>query len=303
MPSPVPDENIYESMEFLHDRCHKNREHQLSDSFRLHLARVAHCTVGPEWGANGKPQSDHLHHIDIGLSGLREVTHKGRLFVLRPGDVWLFPGNTPVRFRCLDRSEAVFFSFSCEWLPGIDPLLDWPDREPLKAGTCDIGEWHNWLEKQADMGVAELFSLRGVLMSWLAAAIPDLKQVLTRQLNRKSQFTAVLELVEERLGADLKIEDLARAYGMPTRAFSKQFSLSMGMKPSDYLGWRVNKEALHWVANTDHQLKEIAEKLKFSDEFYFSRFFKKHNGVSPLKYRLETRRVLTQSTASEVGPV
>ena len=32
-------------------------------------------------------------------------------------------------------------------------------------------------------------------------------------------------------------------------------------------------------------LKEIAEKLRFSDEYYFSRFFQRLNGSPPLRYR------------------
>jgi YesN/AraC family two-component response regulator len=36
-------------------------------------------------------------------------------------------------------------------------------------------------------------------------------------------------------------------------------------------------------------MKEIAEKLSFSDEYYFSRFFQKLNGAPPSRYRREFR--------------
>ena len=38
------------------------------------------------------------------------------------------------------------------------------------------------------------------------------------------------------------------------------------------------------VNGHDHT-KEIAEKLGFTNEYYFSRFFRKHLGVPPLTYR------------------
>ena len=33
------------------------------------------------------------------------------------------------------------------------------------------------------------------------------------------------------------------------------------------------------------KMKDIAEKLRFNDEYYFSRFFQKQNGAPPLRYR------------------
>lgn len=39
------------------------------------------------------------------------------------------------------------------------------------------------------------------------------------------------------------------------------------------------------LLHTDHQIKSIAEKLGFKDEFYFSRFFKKHIGIAPTHFR------------------
>jgi YesN/AraC family two-component response regulator len=46
------------------------------------------------------------------------------------------------------------------------------------------------------------------------------------------------------------------------------------------------------VGYSDKKMKEIAETLRFNDEFYFSRFFKKMNGLSPSAYRVEVRKNL-----------
>jgi AraC-like DNA-binding protein len=52
----------------------------------------------------------------------------------------------------------------------------------------------------------------------------------------------------------------------------------------------LNQEALQLVISTDLKLKEIVERLRFTDEFYFSRFFQKLNGVSPSRYRARFRK-------------
>lgn len=46
---------------------------------------------------------------------------------------------------------------------------------------------------------------------------------------------------------------------------------------------RINR-AKELLATTDMKLWEIAEETGFSDQFYFSRQFKKHTGMSPTFY-------------------
>ena len=117
------------------------REGRLAEKFRIHLVGMYFARVGREWDSGGRRQGDFLHHIDIGLSGRRQVVSDGKVFDLEPGQVWFLPGNTPVERRCSGSSEVLFFKFNSEWLPGVDPLLDWPGRGPRLAGMVEVGEW------------------------------------------------------------------------------------------------------------------------------------------------------------------
>ncbi|MCB1131390.1 MAG: helix-turn-helix domain-containing protein [Verrucomicrobiae bacterium] len=265
------------------------REIQLSEKFRIHLVGMYFARVGPEWDSGGKRQSDYLHHVDIGLSGHRSVVCGDTTYDLEPGQVWFFPGNTPVGRRCAGSSEVLFFKLNCEWLPGVDPLLDWEGRQPRLAGTVDVAEWRERLAREPEIGVSELLRLRGQLLGWLASALPELDEVISRHLVSHTQFTPVFDLIEARLGADLRLNQLAETNGTTTEAFSIAFSRSTGMSPKDYLTRRLNQEALQLVINTDLKIKEIAMRLRFNDEFYFSRFFKRLNGCSPVAYRKRLR--------------
>jgi AraC-like DNA-binding protein len=73
-------------------------------------------------------------------------------------------------------------------------------------------------------------------------------------------------------------------------AFSTAFSRNIGISPKEYLSRRINEKALAMVTHTDMKMKEIADALRFSDEFYFSRFFKKMNGQPPSAYRAVMRK-------------
>ena len=267
----------------------EERESRLAGKFRIHLVGMYFAGVGPEWGSEGKEQGDFLHHIEIALSGKRQIVHNRKLYDLEPGQVWFLPGNTPVERRCAEPCEILFFKLHCEWLPGVDPLLDWPGREPRLIGGFEPDVWQRWLHPELAITATDLLRLRGQLLLWMTCAVPELGEVIARHLETHTQFTEVFKFIEQNLGADLRIASLATVYGISQDAFSMAFKRCTGMSPKEYLTRRLNQEALQCLINTNLQMKEIAEKLHFSDEYYFSRFFQKLNGSPPSRYRKEFR--------------
>lgn len=262
-----------------------DRISQLAEQFRMHLLGMYFNTVGREWGSAGKRETDYVHHIDISLTGRRQVLLDKTVYQFEPGQVWYLPANKPVARRCNETCEVIYFKFFCDCLPGVDTLMDWPQREPRLIGRIDPQEWRKWLEPARQVGVAELLHLRCQLLLWMTNGIPELDDVIIRHLNSHAKFSKVFELIEDQLGADLRLPSLAAAYGRGATAFAEAFTQGTGMTPKEYLTRRLNQEALQWVINSDFNMKQIAEKLRFSDEFYFSRFFKRLNGVSPTVYR------------------
>ena len=279
------DPRTYEHMRTLTSRIHGGREHGLAERFRMHLVGMYSNTVGREWSSNGKIESDVVHHINVNLSGRRQVVCRGRTYDLEPGEAWLLPANTPVERRCRETCEVVYFKFFCECLPGVDPLLDWKDREPRRMRSIDVEEWRSWLENGKPLGIASILGLRGRLMWWMVQTIPELDEVIARHLANHLRFSKVFRYIEEHLGADLRLADLAEVHGTSSGAFSAAFIRSTGTSPKEYLQRRLNQEAIRWVMNSNLKMKEIAARLRFSDEYYFSRFFQKQNGSPPLRYR------------------
>jgi len=283
------DDRAYEGTRPLTNHPQTQRDAVLADRFRVHLAGMYFSKIGSEWDSRGKRQSDYLHHIDIGISGHRKVVHNGKVHDLQPGQVWYLPGNTPVERRCNERCEVLFFKLSCDWLPGVDPLLDWPDRGPRLAEICEIRKWRKWKNPDHQIGVVELLQLRTQLINWMILAIPEIGTVISQHLENNAQFSEVFDVIEKNLGADLRLPSLAAVCGKSPEAFSMAFIRSTGISPKDYVMRRINQEALKLILNTDINIKEISHKLRFTDEFYFSRFFKNMNGFAPSAYRKQFR--------------
>ena len=65
------------------------------------------------------------------------------------------------------------------------------------------------------------------------------------------------------------------------RKFRKQF----GTSPYDYLMQKRVEEARLMLRHSSLSVKEIASRLKFSDPYYFSNYFKRKTGLSPRRYQ------------------
>lgn len=265
------------------------RAFELASGLRVHLYGMYFCNVGPEWDSERKSESDFLHHIAIGLSGRRQVIHGSRILEMEPGMAYFLPANTPVGRRFIERGEVLYIKFRCEWIPGVDPLMDWTERTPTRIGRISAKEWRRCLDPGWRNNSNNLLRLHGQLEIWLADILPSMNKLISHHLKINTKFKAVYAKVEACLGADMRVSEMAKSFGTTVHSFSTSFASATKVTPKEYLNRRLNQEAVRLLIETDLAVKEIAERLRFSDQFYFSRFFQKMNRVSPSRYRTMSR--------------
>ena len=146
-------------------------------------------------------------------------------------------------------------------------------------------ESRDWFARNNPLEFSTILGLSARMLWWIVQAIPELDEVISQHLVSHSKFSGVFQYIEDHLGADLRLADLADVHGGTPGAFAAAFTRSTGISPKEYLQRRLNQEAIRWVMSSDLKMKDIATKLRFSDEYYFSRFFQKQNGAPPLRYR------------------
>ena len=257
-----------------------------AEEIHLRLVGFYHSVVGEGWSSGGREESDCFNHIHLVCRGKALIRHQGQDFHLRCGSAYLLTGNTPVIRVAASQYECYVLKFSCESLRGPDLLLDWAERRPLCLGSWDRKRWESrWKGRRFQASSNVYLALRGQIALWLADGIPELDKIIAQFHRKFSRYGRVLDLVESRLGADLRIHELAKTHGTSLHAFSMAFARDTGVSPKTYLNRRLNQEACHLIAGTDRPIKEIATQLRFADEYYFSRFFYKMNGMRPGKYR------------------
>ena len=86
---------------------------------------------------------------------------------------------------------------------------------------------------------------------------------------------------------DLSIASLAAYAGYIEYYFSKKFKRELGLTPAEYIRKKRLAKAALLLRSTDLDAQQIASRLQFCSQSYFTDCFRKEFGVSPTKYRKE----------------
>lgn len=92
-------------------------------------------------------------------------------------------------------------------------------------------------------------------------------------------------LLESDLGHQKNNAEIARQLGMSYDGFRKRFVKEMGVSPGKYHNQYRITQACLLLATQTLTLKEIANRLGFSDEFHLSKRFKQIIGMPPREFR------------------
>jgi len=86
------------------------------------------------------------------------------------------------------------------------------------------------------------------------------------------------------LTTKVSIDELAALCFMSRSWFYELFQEEYGMTPMEYRDSLLMEKARALLRSEELSITEIAEQLGFESVSYFSRFFKKHQGISPSEY-------------------
>ncbi|AVM46882.1 AraC family transcriptional regulator [Victivallaceae bacterium BBE-744-WT-12] len=86
-----------------------------------------------------------------------------------------------------------------------------------------------------------------------------------------------------------RLEPFCEAAGYSPAHMIRHFRLAFGCPPYEYLMRRRIEAAQRLLTYSRKSVKEIAEMLRFSDQYYFSGCFKARVGSSPSRYRRRSR--------------
>lgn len=94
----------------------------------------------------------------------------------------------------------------------------------------------------------------------------------------------VIEYMRRNIDNKLTLSDLSKLVQLSSAYLSRAFKETTGYSVIEFFNKIKVDKAKELIIEGDKNIKEVAQALGFTDEFYFSRMFKKIEGISPSKF-------------------
>ncbi len=95
----------------------------------------------------------------------------------------------------------------------------------------------------------------------------------------------ILAALSEHYTEDLSLADLSEKYHLGISNVSMLIKNKLGFSFSEYITSRRMNKARELLADERLSVDEVAQMAGYHDYFYFTKVFKKTQGISPSKYR------------------
>ncbi len=256
----------------------------ISITIRLHLM----CKHEKGWNESKTKVYHTLWCMQSGSLCI-EVNHK--VFEVKEGDVVLFyPGDTYRAYSSEDCAFLVYF-FALETGNGLDFFknLNWAgvySSEKL-AKKCKQ-HCEQYLDRLS-VGTSIGLQLYSSFFAFLTEVLELQKECCyfydTMAAAQDSVIQSVVDYMKEHYTTDLSVDELAKIADMSEKYFIRQFHFHMAVTPKQYLVELRMKRALKLLSGSKKSIAEIAGELGYSDQYCFSKAFRKYYGEAPSTFR------------------
>ena len=108
-------------------------------------------------------------------------------------------------------------------------------------------------------------------------------------LSPAATLHASISYIHSHISDQISIGELASMEFMSEGHYRALFRRITGLSPHEYISKQRIDLACALLTSTSESIESVSEAIGIKDRLYFQRFFKKHTGISPWRYRLGSR--------------
>lgn len=157
------------------------------------------------------------------------------------------------------------------------------EKRAFEAGNVRYGFRYreNYLRELRDAADAE------ELRRWFLNKTRDICENIStsREKEYENVVSRVRGYIDENYAKDISLDDVSRMVDISPYYFSKLFKQEVGENFIEYVTRTRIKNARRFLEDSRYSIKEVCVMSGYSDPNYFSRIFKKYEGMTPSEYR------------------
>ena len=247
------------------------------------------------------------HHFNLQLNGCLETfrIHGRKEFrqLIVPGHASLTTASEElhVRVQPVSHSQALHCMIPVQWMQDLgEQSTEFNKRINPKSLSPLLGIWSPTLIRSGARLIDALSSPQSQMRLRMDSLFLDLAVELwkleqtsdvpyRRERLSTTTLTSTLEYMNENLGQDISLQELANVASLSPFHFSRAFRAAVGTSPWQYLGMLRIESARNQLTNSELTLTGLALQLGYSSSSHFSAAFRATMGVTPSAYRQMTR--------------
>ncbi len=129
----------------------------------------------------------------------------------------------------------------------------------------------------------------GMRLFELVLSVSTLKPYAHEYYYRNERLQPVLQYIKAHLEQPLSTSELASVLHVSTPRFFEIFRDAQNVSPGQYIQQLRMRKAQELLMNSDLRIHEVATATGYTDQFHFSRLFKKRFRISPDLFRKKWR--------------
>lgn len=194
---------------------------------------------------------------------------EGELFIIKPDNVYEYTADNENPW------EYMWFSFDGE-LSSIFEKLD----DVVKIQSNIFSE------------MLEAKELKNTKHEYLLSKLYELISLLFEDEPSKNNYVkTVADYIKSNYAHRLSVADIANAMNLNSRYLSRIFKQEKSVTIQEYIiNYKIKKAQT--LLSKGFNVSEAAKAVGYDDVFTFSKIFRKHAGISPAKYKINTSNTL-----------
>ena len=252
-----------------------------ADLLRLRVRRIicGHVSTG-RW-VSQLPVDRLIYVFDCGVEP-GGIGNDGDFCPLVPG-TWLFvPAFFRVRHEENEGLRLISIHFNVELFADLELFAECGRIVHGIAPECRE-RFLSLMETGSSFRTAA--ELHALLFGFLAERILPRVPPVDHLREKYRRFEPLLTVIRQDPRRNLSVGEMAGIMKMGKESFVKRFRAELGASPKLFFNRIRAAAAAESLCGPETTIRELAFQYGFANEFYFSRFFKRHFGLSPAAYR------------------
>lgn len=227
--------------------------------------------------------SSDLTAIEFVVGGYGVLENNGKKYDIAPKDVFLLRKGTHHKYYNSKDStlHKIYITLSGE-LPEI-LLNQYLPGHGYVYHNCELEELFRNIYERAK-GFGDNYS------AFVDEISPELMKLIIALShcvsNERKDFSFLMrEYLDSQIYKTFSLDVMCKKFGYSKNHIINKFSEKFNITPYQYYTAKKLETVKLYLLNTNYSFSEIAEKMSFSDQQYFSSWFKSLCGMSPSKFR------------------